>query len=83
MTDAEIQLARVALDLHPVGNALDQINSHLAYIRELLPKRGELVDEFNDLTAAHAYAQQAYTQADNTLTSIALKAYAAALNLPA
>lgn len=74
-TDYERTLAQVSLDLHPVGNALNVAASHLAYIRELLPQRGELVAEFEELVAALAYLEAAYQKADQTLIDLALSAY--------
>lgn len=54
-------------DLHPIGTALVDCASRLAAIKELLPARGELVDEFRELVTTLAWVEATYRNADEAL----------------
>ena len=73
--DGALDLARIAaglsLDLHPIGSRLTDCAAHLAYMRDLLPARGELVDEFRALVQHLVWIENAYHAADEKLTQAA------------
>jgi hypothetical protein len=63
--------AQLSLQMHPIGTALTDCASRLAYIRELLPQRGELVEEFRELVTTLAWIERTYRDADEALTKVA------------
>lgn len=73
--DGTLDLARIAatlsLDLHLVGERLIDCAAHLSTMRELLPPRGELVDEFKALVQHLAWIENAYNAADERLVQAA------------
>jgi hypothetical protein len=64
-------IQNAVLAMHPIGTALTDAASRLAYIRELLPARGELVEEFRELVTTLAWIERTYRDADEALAAAA------------
>jgi hypothetical protein len=54
-------------DLAPIGTALINAAAHLAEMRDQLPPRGPLTEEFRELVACLAYIERTYRNADEAL----------------
>jgi hypothetical protein len=63
--------AQLALDLHPIGGALQDAATHLAELSDLLPARGDARVEFTELVKVLAYIETLYYLADERLTETA------------
>lgn len=71
--DGSIDLARLAgelcHDLNSLGERIDACNSHLAYLDELMPPRGEQRDEFDQLCTHVQWMHDALCTADERLVT--------------
>lgn len=63
--------AHVSLELHQVYDALSTSAALCRDIRDLMPKRGELVDMFVQLVSELASIEERFRNADDTLMTIA------------
>lgn len=54
-------------DMAPMGTALIECAARLAYMRELLPQRGDLVEEFKELVTTLAWIETTYRDADERI----------------
>ena len=60
-------LAETIRDLAPIGTALIDAAARLAYMRDLMPPRGDLAAEFRELVTTLAWIERAYRDADERL----------------
>lgn len=68
MTSPPSQAIREAIrDLAPIGTALVDAAARLAYMRELMPPRGDLSEEFRELVVTLAWLERVYRDADEKL----------------
>jgi len=54
-------------DLAPIGTALVDAAARLSYMRELMPPRGDLAEEFKELVTTLAWLERVYRDADEKL----------------
>lgn len=54
-------------DLAPIGTALIDAAARLSYMRDLMPPRGELAEEFRELVVTLAWLERVYRDADEKL----------------
>lgn len=68
MTPDPVQVTRELIrDMHPISTALIDCASRLAYIKDLLPPRGELPEEFRELVTTLAWIERVYNDANDRL----------------
>lgn len=67
MTTPSRIISQATHNLAPIGTALTNCAAHLAYMKELLPQRGELVEEHAALETAIAWIINTYHDADEAL----------------
>lgn len=73
MTPESRTLTQTIHHLAPIGLALVDAASHLAYMHELLPKRGELNYEFEQLVQIIARIDQRYEAANEALLAAVMQ----------
>lgn len=69
--DLSLIAAELCRDLHPIGTALTDCAERLAYMRDLLPPKGELTEEFKELVTTLAWIERTYRDADEKLAAAA------------